>query len=83
MEDKIEGIEDIIGACSTCGLTPPKPVGATFRRNRAHLPTPWMASITFNYRTYYIGYYETAELAHEAYKKKKEQLKNKKRKSGR
>jgi len=81
LTDKTEDrIEDIIGACDACGYAPPKPVGATFRKNRAHLSTPWMASITFDYRTIYIGYYKTAEEAHDAYKKKKIQLQNKKRK---
>jgi len=79
-DNTMDGIEDVVQACDLCGYAPPKPVGATFRKNRAHLPTPWMSSITFDYKTYYVGYYPTAEEAHEAYKKKKIQLQNKKRK---
>lgn len=41
--------------------------GVCFVRSRAHLSTPWMASIKVDHRNRYLGTYATPEAAHAAY----------------
>ena len=44
-------------------------VGASYRKNRSHLSTPWVSNIQINDKTKYLGFFATELEAHESYMK--------------
>lgn len=53
---------------------PNHPKGVYYVRRRAHLPAPFTAEITVHKTRYYLGYFQTASIASEAYERKAREL---------